>query len=186
MEKVIFLDIDGVLTSVRTGWYNFDIYATNYLRWVCEKSGAKIVISSTWRYNHGKEFWKEIFGDFLHDDFKTPDLKRHKNGNDIIRGDEIKDWLDRHPEISKYIILDDDADMLEEQMPNLLQTDSMNGILDVQMMEIKDRFEIKEFLRFNSEIFIHPLMFNHSRREVKFWTKEEVEANRSTAYKYII
>lgn len=34
--KIIFLDIDGVVTSVRTGWYNFDIYTVNFLRWLCE------------------------------------------------------------------------------------------------------------------------------------------------------
>ena len=47
------------------------------------------------------------------------------------RGKEIKKWLDEHPGIEKYVILDDDDfDMLPEQKPFLIQTDWAGGIED--------------------------------------------------------
>lgn len=159
-EKIIFLDIDGVLTSVRTGWMNMDIYAVNFLRWICEEAKMKIVISSTWRHNHGYEFWKGIFGEYLHEDFKTPDLKRLYTFSEATRGSEIQAWLDKH-KVSDYLIIDDDADMLEAQKPQLIQTDSLNGMLDSHMMEIREKLKIKATPKdfWDEEFYQHNNMF---------------------------
>jgi len=166
MSKIIFLDIDGVVTSVRTGWYNFDIYTVNFLRWLCKESGAKIVISSTWRYNHGHDFWKPIFEDYLHDDFKTPDKLKDNfqiRGKDCNRGDEIQAWLDKHKDVEKYLILDDDSDMLEHQLPYLIQTDSMDGMLSDHMMAARHFFRIKNYPKEEYNIFQHRNMFAINR-----------------------
>jgi len=172
--KVIFLDIDGVLTSVRTGWFNMDIYAVNFLRWACKKSGAKIVISSTWRYNHGEDFWKPIFEEHLHEDFKTPDLTvKQASGlyTSKIRGDEIKAWLDAHPEITYYVIIDDDADMLKAQEQYLIQTDSLNGMLDTHMMELRSHLKLDGFPKEEINLYQHENMFaasNAKRAKSKY------------------
>lgn len=42
-------------------------------------------------------------------------------GND--RGSEIQEWLDKQTEPYRYIILDDDSDMLDCQLPYFIQTD---------------------------------------------------------------
>lgn len=49
---------------------------------------------------------------------------------DRYRGSEIKEWLDEHPEVTNYVIIDDDNDMLEEQEPYLVQTSWYDGIND--------------------------------------------------------
>lgn len=160
INKVIFLDIDGVLTSVRTGWYNFDIYTIHFLRWLCKKTGAKIVISSTWRYNHNYKFWKPIFDEFLHDDYKTPNfMDAEFAGMKETRGCEIQTWLNKHPEIEQYLILDDDSDMLESQIPSFIKTDQLEGLLFSHMEAIRNYFGIEEFPNFETKLHQHKNMF---------------------------
>lgn len=156
--KIIFLDIDGVVTSLRSGWFNLDIYTVNFLRWLCKEAGAKIVISSTWRHNHGKDFWEPIFGEHLHNDFKTPSNNRETNGDK--RGGEIQMWLDNHPNTKKYLILDDDDDMLSSQMDSFIQTDSLDGMLHEHMMKCRDYFGIKNFFQ-HEKLFQHENMFDN-------------------------
>jgi hypothetical protein len=40
----------------------------------------------------------------------------------MVRGDEIQAVLNIHPEITHYVILDDDTDMLKHQLGNFVQT----------------------------------------------------------------
>lgn len=159
--KVIFLDIDGVVTSLRCGYYNMDIYVVNFLRWVCEKSGSKIVISSTWRHNHGRQFWLNIFGECVHEDFKTPYLVKRVNGiyQSSIRGDEIKEWLDRHSEVVQYLIIDDDADMTKEQLPNLIRTDTYDGMKFSDMEHIMYHLKVEAHYPQDAKLYQHECMF---------------------------
>lgn len=39
------------------------------------------------------------------------------------RGSEIQEWLDKQTEPCRYVILDDDSDMLDCQLPYFIQTD---------------------------------------------------------------
>lgn len=141
-DKVIFLDIDGVIQSPRycvainqSGWMStFEPAAMSMLRNLINESGAKIVISSTWRLGEYDSVKRELqlcfrvcgfkeIANAFHSDWRTDD-------NGKLRGDEIKRWLDKHPECQEcYLILDDDADMLEEQKPFFVQTDCYNGML---------------------------------------------------------
>jgi len=157
-NKIIFLDIDGVITSPRVlSWYNWDIYAVNFLRWICEKADCKIVISSTWRNNHKQDFFETIFNN-LHEDWKTPNMRRYSEVRHE-RGYEIKKWLENHPEIEDYLIIDDDSDMLDEQISHFIQTDSINGILFDNMMKIRDYFKIEDFPKEVKKLYIHDNMF---------------------------
>ena len=55
----------------------------------------------------------------------TPDLYRHidfEGERTMVRGDEIQAILDRMPEITNYVILDDDQDMLKSQLRNFVCT----------------------------------------------------------------
>lgn len=125
--KVIFLDIDGVLNTgeyiaeigkdpeerkvLRATIVNYskmiDPNASALLNVITEKTGAKIVVSSTWRILHPWDdlVWmlrnRGVTGDLLD---KTP-----KRGRD--RGHEIGMWLDKHPEVTHFVILDDDDDI---------------------------------------------------------------------------
>ena len=116
---MIFLDVDGVLNSAQ---YRKQIYPNRQelsyiernvdkqcllnLKKILKETGAKIVVSSTWRkdkdYNKFKEYLaKEGIG--ILDE--TPDLgESGKN-----RGEEIRKWLTNYKEqVEKFIIIDDD------------------------------------------------------------------------------
>lgn len=165
--KVIFLDIDGVVTSARgNGFRDFDLHVVHWLRFICEHAPAQIVLSSTWRHSHDKEFWRTIFGDVIHDDWRTVDGRR-KNESGLwtspIRGDEIAEWLAGHPECDQYAILDDDADMRPEQTEHLIKTDAHNGMLFESFMALREKFDVNVFPEYDAEIYQHPNMFGTTR-----------------------
>lgn len=65
MNKIIFLDIDGVLNVIPQGHDKygaiFHKHFEDNLRWIIEETGADIVISSTWRMsglNIMQEMWR--------------------------------------------------------------------------------------------------------------------------------
>lgn len=132
--KVVFLDIDGVLNSHRTaicfGGYPFEVdgkdrsmfdeVALGLIRGIVATSGAKVVLSSSWRITH--RFDK--VGQAL----ELPIIDRTPSCSGI-RGDEIKAWLEAEtsPAIECYAIIDDNSDMLGEQMPFFVQTSMEDG-----------------------------------------------------------
>jgi hypothetical protein len=90
----------------------------------------KIVISSSWRLHNSVEDLKKILSPAkaIADKVinKTKSL-RWADGKETTRGHEIKEWLSRHPEVTHYVIVDDDNDMLEEQKDNFVHTSSLHG-----------------------------------------------------------
>lgn len=135
--KILFLDVDGVMNSEETlkrkihrhqGVVGIAPHLSILVYRIIEATGCKVVLSSAWRgieKNH--DYIEKAIGHKLHDITKviyTTDPYRH------VRGDEIKEWLDRHPEVTRYAILDDDSDMLEEQLPNFFQTSWKIGITE--------------------------------------------------------
>lgn len=149
ISRIVFLDYDGVVNTPM--WneqgthcsYGFpgdgkvnNFQAVQWLSEACQKFHFDIVVTSTWRLdenykecliNAGLRHGIEIRG-------KTPRLK------DKTRGDEIQHYIDAHPEIEYYIIVDDEDDLLPNQMNNFIQTDGDVG------------FALKDFRRFE-EIF---------------------------------
>ena len=129
--KIIFLDIDGVLNSLshdvvldmtnppQIDAEKMNRWNINLLRLLVEKTGASIVISSTWRK------------DPRHIDKNSPDtekiqvFKNHfsyhgwENAPVIgltpnlsgFRGEEVAVWLDNN-QVESYVILDDDTDFI--------------------------------------------------------------------------
>lgn len=140
MSKCLFLDIDGVLNHDE--WFESDGYRKNHANWqismfdpecvarvnrILEATGARLVVSSSWR---SMTDLKEIFeGVGLPTDFDiTPhadmiySIEEYAYDSPVFwRGNEIKYYLDRHP-ADNYVILDDDGDMLPHQMEHFIQT----------------------------------------------------------------
>lgn len=150
--NIIFLDIDGVLCVTRCSFDRFpcllkriDPIGIEFLNAFCYATNSKLVMSSTWRLGHD-DFPLRAFSSLL-----TAGLKnKHIFYDDPItkdlpgwRGNEIQDWLDRNKDkYDKYMILDDDSDMLEHQMDRLIKTDGYNGILFEHMKDMCDLFNI--------------------------------------------
>ena len=107
--KILFLDIDGVLNSRaydrKRNWNEqTDIDETRLplVREIIDKTGAKIVLISTWRSHWNRdENLISKYGLAIYD--KTPDL-----GLLSKRKDEVKAWLAEHAgEVENFVILDD-------------------------------------------------------------------------------
>lgn len=144
--KVIFLDVDGVLNSEKF-WgeqtqhfrytaalnegktddeisvvANFDPVAVEWVNYIVTKTDAEIVVSSTWRSDYNIQFKLRYAG------IKKPMYGITPFSKDRHRGTEIKKWLDDHPEVTHYVIIDDDNDMLDEQLNNFVQTGWAEGL----------------------------------------------------------
>ena len=118
--KIIFLDIDGVLNSkaydYKRNWNEqtyIDETRLPLLKKIVDETGARIVLSSTWREHWEKQSEKcdgdgiymnntfQKFGLEIYD--KTPYL-----GLSADRPEEIKAWLECAEEpIESFVIIDD-------------------------------------------------------------------------------
>lgn len=136
--KVIFLDIDGVLSSFGLRGLcssRLDLFAD-----IVKQTSAEVVLSSTWRHPHCREqrirLQKELgmrgvalFG-------MTPVVETPIGTSNLVlgtqRGREIALWLDaakRRHKIAAFVILDDDPnDEMGELKPSLVKCDGYQGL----------------------------------------------------------
>lgn len=125
--RVVFLDIDGVLNyrqhNLKVGetarldemgqpdWWTamFNRDCVTQLNRIVRETGAKVVLSSSWRKSFSvsdmqsmledKGFEGELIG-------ATPD-----HGKRPCRGEEAQAWLSDHPEVESFVLIDDSLDM---------------------------------------------------------------------------
>lgn len=134
-NKIIFLDVDGVLNN--ESWaircaeesnyyplfeYGLEYRALSLLADIVRETGASVVISSSWRKIRPA---KESLLFYL-DHWNIP-LAGETPYIGGIRGDDIQAWLDEHPEVERFVILDDNDDM-GDLIPHLVQTTWKNGL----------------------------------------------------------
>ena len=162
--KIVFLDIDGVLnhsstrhvvspTSSELLSIPIEPKCMERLNRLIAETGAKIVISSSWRLfarwedlgpalvRHG------LVGDVIGE---TPDLPnnntwlanwkaRHGKAFEfdrLERGWEIAEWIAAHPEVTAFVILDDCSDM-DALKPWLVLTHPCDGLDDPDVERAK-------------------------------------------------
>jgi len=88
-----------------------------------------IVLSSTWRFVPGLE---KTVSDKLQEFGLKIESSTDTQGDH--RGMQIKRWLAaRGLENARFVILDDDSDMLPEQLPFFVQTSMKGGLMDHHM-----------------------------------------------------
>lgn len=114
--KVLFLDIDGVLNLVPSHDNDgkFHKPAMINLEFLLNKvPDLKIVVSSAWRKNGLKSVRNTLKENGVDPrkviditgDEQSPDEKDH-------RGYQVECWLERHPEVKDFVILDDQTDFV--------------------------------------------------------------------------
>ena len=129
MNRIIFLDIDGVLNTKdwvqnKSAWVEEN--KLRLLAYLCEITGAKIVLSTSWRETLiepdviGKEsaFYKaaQLFKEYNLEILDiTPRLQ--------TREQEIMSWINDN-KIKSWVIFDDK----ELDIPNLVRTDNTVGL----------------------------------------------------------
>lgn len=133
-SKVIFLDVDGVLndgtTEDRTpdGFVGLNDAMISNLERIVKETDAKIVLVSTWK-SEWDEFPQNRTADGQYLDARLTEhnvIISDKTVDRVSnRGYGIQNWLAKHPEVEKWIVLDDDVfvDYAEcGVMPNLVRT----------------------------------------------------------------
>ncbi|MDD5061654.1 MAG: HAD domain-containing protein [Candidatus Marinimicrobia bacterium] len=125
MIKILFVDCDGVVNNIRTpntdGW-PIDPFCAFLIGKIVLATDCKIVLSSSWRHSaEGRGVFRRKVYPFI-------DITDHRNY--ATRGDEIASWLLANPDVTRYAILDDDADMLPEQLPSFFQTTFAEGLTE--------------------------------------------------------
>ena len=123
--KAIFLDIDGVLNCKKTPNprkfpYIVDSALVTRLCSVLVSTGAKVVLSSTWRYDPIGLLAARHFGIPFID--VTPDQPQEPRCREILA------WLERHPKVERFAVIDDEDDELDD-LP-LFQPSSSTGLTD--------------------------------------------------------
>ena len=121
--KVIFLDIDGVLNSRRTPNprkfpYVIDPKLLKRLEVILDDTKAKVVLSSTWRYDPAGLFSAKHWGIPFID--VTPDLPKQPRRKEILK------WLKEHPTVDRFVVIDDEDDELDK-LP-LFQPSAVTGL----------------------------------------------------------
>ena len=122
----------------------------------CNETDTKICISSTWKNHFGikdkrtPELWEDALVKL---GFKPGTYVGITETHRTLRGDEIKDWLDKHPEVTDYAILDDDSDMLPEQFVKFHHCDPWFGLSPNHLYRIKRQFDKgSEYGRLNEQL----------------------------------
>src|ERR1700716_1837184 len=121
--KVIFLDIDGVLNCKNTPIprkvpYIVDSELLKCFESLLERTGAKVVLSSTWRYDPAGLFSAKHWGVPFID--VTPDMPTQPRRNEVLA------WLKQHPGVDRYAVIDDEDDELDD-LP-LFQPSAKTGL----------------------------------------------------------
>ena len=118
-EKVIFLDIDGVLNSNRSTEPIIAEDMVKRLAHIARKTGASIVLSSSWRYEYARHINSE--SDYYDKDVDRLIILLKKYGIEIAditplsyinganaRPYEIRTWLAGRANVKRFVILDDE------------------------------------------------------------------------------
>lgn len=125
--KVLFLDVDGVLNSQR--WPSsfmperaIDPQAMQLLNDLVGRTGAEVVVSSTWRLLE-----PDMAGRLARNGFVGQVIGQTPEIRGAPRGREIVTWLSQHPDVERFAILDVNADM-ESLHYRLVQTSFETGL----------------------------------------------------------
>lgn len=150
--KVIFLDVDGVLNSdeyfdriqnldIEGIESEIDINKVKLLKKAVDATGARVVLSSSWRYTKNALALKKLLADY---GIRITDLTpvvENKRGLEIIK------WLENNDNVEEFVILDDevfdsyDSGLMEKlvKVSKEKETDIGEGLLLENVEEIIER-----------------------------------------------
>lgn len=135
MTPIVFLDVDGVLAKldINYRYTRLNQDCVDALGVLLERTGADIVLSSSWRYSHTPEDFQRLLADYgltarVID--RTP-MPEHELIPGLVagmtRGAEIGAWLAVSGRGRRFVILDDEEDM-GKLAPWLVRTDHRDGL----------------------------------------------------------
>ena len=136
--KIIFLDIDGVLNTSETkdltpsGWLGISGNLVDNLARIVKNTGAKIVLTSTWKKEWNKDrSLCSCDGKYLDDMLKQHGLSIYDKiaDHNWFRGHYILEWLYEHDDVESFVIIDDDTFDFDKSglMPLVVKTEFYIG-----------------------------------------------------------
>jgi hypothetical protein len=176
ITKVIFLDLDGTLSTLRTAfstgrYWAFDPISVATLNHICDFSGAKIVFTSTRAVMYGSDngYTDPNEEMYYSNNFSVIKSLCEKAGldishihpvwscntNQLSRDKHVNDFLERHPQITHWAIIDDEPSQFVDK-EHVVASDFENGIsisnfeeicslLEIALFDAAKSFQIKEF-----------------------------------------
>ena len=120
---------DYMLTEENVDIFNEDMLderAIVQLKKIVEATDAEIVLSSSWRWY--KETRNKVHHQLRLKGIDFVDTTPRETDITMSRGAEIKEWLNNHPEVEKFVILDDDELQIEEYLPYHVKTNFKYGL----------------------------------------------------------
>lgn len=156
--KVLFLDFDGVINNANTFEKKRGMKFANRLDYrradlepeliarikkVIEQTGAKIVVSSSWRNGWSLNELNDLFKPFeISFVGVTPTLDVMDQKGllwlPMSRGAEIERWLAEHLEVTKYAVIDDSSDAKYGHEDRFVQTNFISGIQEKHVQKLID------------------------------------------------
>lgn len=120
MDSVIFLDVDGVLNTVPPA-PPIDPEKIHLLAQLVHATGASLILHSGWRvwFDGSMQPLREESRQFVHllaaegltlsgmtPDLTTEEIRRSKRFS-LVKASEILSWLEQHPHVQRWCVLDD-------------------------------------------------------------------------------
>ena len=164
MNKIIFLDFDGVLNTeyhqdllqyLGKSWQDeygalFDPNAVKQLKRIIDATNADIVVESSWKYlglDTMKELWEvrnlpgriiDITPSTISDEYLlSSDLENIHPSLLHCKGVEISSWLSKYEtQDIRYVIIDDEYVILDSQLPHFILINPYEGITEEQANQV--------------------------------------------------
>ena len=109
--------------------FHYDILddgAIDLLKTIVESTNSEIVLSSSWRWY--KESREKIKEQLQKHNLKFIDITPTRTDKTLKREEEIQIWLDSHPEVVNYVILDDEKISCESMKKHHVKTTFSRGL----------------------------------------------------------
>lgn len=126
--KIILMDWDGVICPFgKTSLADKAIVKAvdNFKAFLTKEPTVKIVLSTAWR-QHGMAYCKRFLEGLGIDPDRVVGMTGDERGD---RGYQIQLYLNRHPEVKQFVIVDDNSDM-GDLTHKLVKTNSFVGFTE--------------------------------------------------------
>lgn len=157
-SRILFVAVEGVLTSARSAVglggtptgansvQHFDQAAVGLLRAAAAKCDARLVLIGDWRERVPHRRLAVALGlPFIDAAPIRPPSARgaFRLEQPLVLGMEIDAWLEGRDDAPEYAILESSGDVLDDQLPSLIQTSGDDGFSWQDYVDLLGLFDIE-------------------------------------------
>lgn len=141
--KVIFLDIDGVMVTEKSvrGYHDTERFlpsAVENLDDIVRRTGAKIVITNTWRIGNDVSNIQRIFKrNGMRNSRSIIGTTARLSDYNVAKSKEINKWISDSKDIDGYVVIDDTP--INDLAANQVLVNSVDGIAAINVNDVVRR-----------------------------------------------